>query len=68
MPRTIGQVEATYASWLHDDDPVPTRAVLAAYAANMYLPGDPVWLMLVGGSGMGKTGRLMPVTTMPGWS
>jgi hypothetical protein len=63
--RTIGQVEETFAGWLHDDDPVPTRAVLAAYVANMCLDGDPVWLMLVGGSGVGKTERIMPVTAMP---
>lgn len=43
---------------------MPTRAVLATYVANMLLPGDPVWLMLVGGSGIGKTERLLPVSVM----
>jgi hypothetical protein len=66
VPQSLAGVEKAYAQWLHDSDPVPTRAVLAAYAANMYLPGDPVWLMLVGGSGIGKTERLLPVTGMPG--
>jgi hypothetical protein len=64
-PHTLADVEATFSRWLHDDDPVPTRAVLAGYVANRKLDGDPVWLMLVGGSGIGKTERLMPVTAMP---
>ena len=64
-PCTLADAEKEYARWLHDDDPVPTRAVLAAYVANMCLDGDPVWLMLVGGSGVGKTERIMPVTAMP---
>ena len=55
-PRTLADVEATFARWIRDDDHVPTRAVLAAYVANRGLDdGDPIWLMLVGGSGVGKT-------------
>lgn len=64
-PVTCAEAEAVYAKWLHDPDPVPTRIVLAAYAANMFLSGDPVWIMLVGGSGIGKTERIMPVSSMP---
>lgn len=64
-PFTCKQAEAVYAKWLQDDDPVPTRVVLATYAANMALEGDPVWLMLVGGSGVGKTERISPVSGMP---
>jgi hypothetical protein len=64
-PCSLADAEKEYSRWLHDDDPVPTRAVLAAYVANMCLDGDPVWLMLVGGSGVGKTERIMPVTAMP---
>lgn len=62
---TWRDAEAVNAKWLHDTDPVPTRIVLAAYAANMALPGDPVWVMLVGGSGIGKTERILPVASMP---
>jgi len=62
---TITQVEAIYAKWLHDGDTVTTRAVHAAYVANMVLAGDPVWIMLVGGSGTGKTERLAPLAVMP---
>jgi hypothetical protein len=63
---TCAEAEAVYAKWLHDPDPVPTRIVLATYTANMHLPGDPVWVMEVGGSGIGKTERITPVTSMPG--
>jgi len=63
---TIAQVEAVYAKWLHDGDKVTTRVVHAGYVANMVLSGDPVWIFLVGGSGQGKTERLMPLAVMPG--
>jgi Bifunctional DNA primase/polymerase, N-terminal len=65
LPVSCAEAEEVYGKWLHDPDPVPTRIVLAAYAANMALEGDPVWIMLVGGSGIGKTERIMPVATMP---
>ena len=64
-PHTLADVEAIYARWIRDPDPVPTRAVLASYVANRHLEGDPVWLMLVGGSGVGKTERLIPLAVMP---
>lgn len=63
VPPTLADVERIFARWLRDDDAVPTRAVLAAYVANQ-LDGDPVWLMLVGGSGVGKTERLVPLGAM----
>jgi hypothetical protein len=62
---TIAQVEDVYARWLHDSDRVTTRVVHAIYVANMILPGDPVWMFLVGGSGLGKTERLVPLGVMP---
>jgi hypothetical protein len=64
-PMTIAQVEGTYARWLHDGDKVTTRVVHAVYVANMVLDGDPVWMMLVGGSGQGKTERVAPLAIMP---
>jgi hypothetical protein len=63
--KTLSQVERIFASFIRDDDPIPTRAVLAAYLANRRLDGDPTWLMLVGGSGVGKTERLTPLAGMP---
>jgi len=62
---TMAEVEATYARWLHDGDRVTTRVVHAVYVANMVLDGDPVWMMLVGGSGQGKTERIAPLAIMP---
>src|SRR5215471_996355 len=63
--RSLAAVEAVFQRWICDDDLIPTRAVLAAYVANRKLDGDPVWLMLVGGSGVGKTERLIPLSGMP---
>ncbi len=65
VPVTCAEAEAVYSRWLHDPDPVPTRVVLAAYVANMFLDGDPVWVMLVGGSGIGKTVRIIPLSALP---
>ena len=62
---TIAQVEEVYTRWLHDGDSVTTRVCHAVYVANMVLPGDPVWVFLVGGSGQGKTERLVPLAGMP---
>jgi len=62
--RTLADVEATFRRWIPDEDPIPTRVVLATYVANRKLDGDPVWMMLVGGSGVGKTERLTPIAVM----
>jgi hypothetical protein len=64
-PRTLAELEIVFTKWIRDPDPIPTRATLAAYVANRKLNGDPVWLMEVGGSGVGKTERLMPLSVMP---
>ena len=61
--RTLADVEEVFAKWIRDPDPFPTRAMLAAYVANRKLNGA-VWLMLVGGSGVGKTERLIPLAVM----
>jgi hypothetical protein len=65
-PMTMAEAEEVYARWLHDDDPVPTRACHAVYVANEKLDGDPVWLALVGGSGWGKTERIMALAGLHG--
>ena len=46
--------------------PMPFRRAPCSppYVANRKLDGDPVWLMLVGGSGVGKTERLIPLAVM----
>jgi hypothetical protein len=64
--RTLAEVESIFARWIKDADPIPTRVVLTTYVANRYLDdSDPVWTMLVGGSGIGKTERLTPLAVMP---
>jgi hypothetical protein len=64
-PTTLAEVEQIYARWIRDDDPIPTRVTLATYVANRRFDSDPVWMMLVGGSGVGKTERLAPLAVMP---
>src|SRR5262245_15783217 len=64
-PRSLAETEVIFKRWIRDDDLQPTRAILAAYLANQQLAGDPVWLLVVGGSGVGKTERLMPLSVMP---
>jgi hypothetical protein len=62
---TLAEVEAKFERWMHNVDPVPLRVVLATYVANRFLDGDPVWTMLVGGSGRGKTELLITLAGMP---
>lgn len=52
--KTIAEVITTFRRWLYLPDPAPLLAVLAAIAAHRY-PGDPVWLLLVGPPGSGKS-------------
>jgi hypothetical protein len=53
-PRTLTDVVSTFRRWLYLEDAGALYVFLGCLAAN-YLPGDPVWLMLVGGSSVGKT-------------
>ncbi len=53
----LAGVVHAFRRWLHLPDIQPLLAVLAAYVANR-LPGDPVWLMLVGQSSGGKSEAL----------
>lgn len=62
---TLVDVEHIFGRWIHGTDLVPTRALLAAYLANHHFDGDPIWLMLVGGSGIGKTERLNALAALP---
>ena len=62
---TLADVETVATKWLGDTDPAPLRAILCAYAAHRWLAGDPVWLGLVGGSGVGKTERVMALASSP---
>lgn len=53
-----------FRAWLHLPNPDPVYAVLGAFAANR-LPGDPVWLMVVGAASGGKTELIQPLAGLP---
>ena len=53
-PRELAEVLDRCRHWLFMPDTGPLEVVLGAIAANK-LPGDPVWLLLVGTPGSGKT-------------
>jgi hypothetical protein len=54
----------TYQRWMHLPDPGALYASLGTVAANL-LPGDPVWLLLVGPPGCGKTETVAPLAALP---
>lgn len=61
----IGDVVKVFQRWRHLPDPSALLAVLATVAANL-LPGDPVWLMLVGVPSSGKSEIIQSVNRLPG--
>jgi hypothetical protein len=62
-PCTLDEVLVTFRRWLHLPDADALLVVLAAAAANR-MPGDPVWVLLVGPPGGGKTELLTPLCTL----
>jgi hypothetical protein len=63
-PCTLEQAHVVFQRWLYLPDPLIVTAALGAAAANI-LPGDPVWVLLVGPPGCGKTETLAPLTHLP---
>ncbi len=60
----LDAVIGTFRRWLHLPDPRVVYAALGAYAANR--PGeDPVWLLIVGTSGSGKTEAVQSLGGLP---
>jgi hypothetical protein len=53
-PLTPAQVLACFRKWLYLEDAGLIEVILGTIAANL-MDGDPVWLMIVGASGGGKT-------------
>jgi hypothetical protein len=53
-PVELAHALEVFRRWLHVPDPGAVLAVLASVAANL-LPGDPLWLLLVGPPGGGKS-------------
>lgn len=61
-PKTlVHQLASRVQDYIHFPDPEPLYAVLGTVAGNM-LAGTPVWLMLVGGPGTGRTTLLMTLS------
>ena len=64
-PLTLAEVVVVFRRWLHMPHLIGALYVLlGTYAANR-MSGDPLWLMLVGGSGWGKTELLMSIIRLP---
>ena len=63
-PRTLDEVVACFRRWLHLPDLRALYALLGAVAANR-MAGPPVWLLIVGPPGNGKTELLQSLVTLP---
>jgi hypothetical protein len=63
-PWSLAQTLAVFDRWLLLQDQTPILAVLGAVAAN-YLPGDPVWLGIVGPPSSAKTEILNSTALLP---
>ena len=63
-PWPLAQTLAAFDEWLLLPNPMPILAVLGAVAAN-YLPGDPVWLGLIGPPSSAKTEILNSTSALP---
>jgi hypothetical protein len=61
---TLQETLAVFDRWLLLNDTTPILAVLGAVAAN-YLPGDPVWLGIVGPPSSAKTEILNSTALLP---
>ena len=60
-PRVLADVLTTFGQWLHMPDPGALEAVLATVATNRVEELDPLWLLVVGPSGGGKTETLAAI-------
>ena len=61
----LANVVETFRKWLYLPDSGPLLVVLAAAVANR-IQGDPVWQLIVGPAGCGKTEIIQPLSTLPG--
>jgi hypothetical protein len=61
---TIDELFAVFGEHLYLPDPAPVEVVVGAMVANL-LPGDPVWLLLVGPPASGKTEILSSLCQVP---
>jgi energy-coupling factor transporter ATP-binding protein EcfA2 len=64
METPLGHAIGTFRKWLYLPDPAPLLVTLGAVAANVR-DGDPVWLLLVGPPGGGKSELLQSLVGLP---
>jgi Toprim domain len=64
MPCAIEETLAVFDRWLLLPNPTPVYAVLGTVAANL-LPGDPVWLGIIGPPSSAKTEILNSISSLP---
>ena len=64
IARRLAVLVSIFKEWLYLPDVAPLLAVLGTVAANL-MPGDPLWLLIVGPPGGGKTELLQPVAALP---
>jgi hypothetical protein len=66
VAHTLDDVLATFRTHLHLPDPIPLLLTLATVVANNMEMGDPVWMVVVGGSSRGKTEIVSALDGLPG--
>jgi hypothetical protein len=59
--RTLDEAHAVFRRWLGETYDLDALDVVLSAAAVEQLPGDPVWLLLVSGSGNAKTETVQPL-------
>jgi Bifunctional DNA primase/polymerase, N-terminal/DeoR-like helix-turn-helix domain len=62
--KTLAEVVGVFRKWLHLPHAGVLYVELGAYAANR-ANGDPLWLLIIGGSGWGKTELLLSMIQLP---
>jgi DNA-binding MarR family transcriptional regulator len=63
---SLASVEAAFRRYLHLPDATPLHVVLATLVANRMEEGEPVWLVILGGSSRGKTELLIALAGLEG--
>jgi Bifunctional DNA primase/polymerase, N-terminal len=65
-PCSLEHVLTVFRTWLHLPDAGPVLVTLAVIAANRIESFDPLWVILVGAAGSGKTEALSATTGLDG--